>query len=63
MSTALLCPCYLNISGATYSGVPTNVFVFSYGFNSFDIPKSARDALPFSSNKIFSGFKSLYIIF
>lgn len=63
MSTALSCPFYNMISGATYSGVPTNDLVDYPSSNTLDIPKSARQAFPFSSNKMFSGFISLYMMF
>ena len=51
------------ISGHTYSGVPIKVLVYYLGSKTFEIPKSAKWALPSQSNKIFSGFKSQYIIF
>ncbi len=58
-SQDLLCPSPVIISGAKYSGVPQNDIAFSLSFNIFAIPKSASFKYPSSSNRIFSGFKSL----
>ncbi len=41
------------------SKVPTNVWVVYYPFKIFARPKSVNFIWPSSSNKIFSGFKSL----
>jgi len=53
---------FYNISGAMYSGVPTNELVRYPGFNFLDNPKSFNFIYPFSHNNTFSGFKSLYTI-
>ena len=61
-STISLYPLYSITSGATYSGVPTNEFVFFPFSNILLIEKSDRAQLPISSNTTFSGFKSLCMI-
>lgn len=88
-STALPCPTRIRISGAIYSIVPQNVWVFwSPWIASLHKPKSVnltcparyhyislhnlsitkntkknyKNALPRLSNRIFSGFKSRYMI-
>jgi hypothetical protein len=60
ISTGKLCPKFYKVSGERYPGVPHMVYVRSVGFfNLFEKPKSTSFTWPSSSNKMFSGFKSL----
>lgn len=61
-STAFVCPCPNNISGARYSGVPQKVLVISPSLIFvFERPKSVILMCPCQSSNMFSGFKSRYI--
>ena len=51
------------ISGAKYSGVPHILLVFASIFNILLNPKSANFICPSEQSNIFSGLRSLYIIF
>ena len=54
-STALSCPLFNIISGATYSGVPQKVQVFSPGIRNLENPKSTIFTYPSQSR--FQNFK------
>jgi hypothetical protein len=56
-------PLFKIISGAKYSGVPQRVYVFSFPSTILEKPKSISFMYPFPFIKMFSGFKSLYMIF